>query len=140
MCLRILILFLFGISAQLCYAQIYQWVDENGNVHFGDRPPEETQTTEVSGDLNPLNITEGSDTGYTLSTDSDAEILERLRLEDQARRSEMAPACNEARSRLRVISGRVYFTDEDGDEYTISEAERAEMEEDLRADIERYCD
>jgi hypothetical protein len=29
-------------------AQVYKWVDEKGQVHFGDRPPEEQKVEELA--------------------------------------------------------------------------------------------
>ncbi len=37
---------IFSMTAS--YADVYKWVDENGNVHFGDRPPEQAASEEVS--------------------------------------------------------------------------------------------
>ena len=28
-------------------AEVYKWKDESGNIHFGDRPPAETQTEKI---------------------------------------------------------------------------------------------
>jgi len=33
-------LFLLLLISSTCYAQVYKWVDENGNVHFSDMPRE----------------------------------------------------------------------------------------------------
>jgi hypothetical protein len=32
----------------LCFAQVYQWVDEDGNVHFGDQPPADAGAQSVN--------------------------------------------------------------------------------------------
>lgn len=36
----------------LLQAGIYKWVDENGKVHFGDRPPESEQAEQVTVRIN----------------------------------------------------------------------------------------
>lgn len=35
-----------------CFAEIYKWTDENGNVHFGDSPKEETKAEKVVVEVN----------------------------------------------------------------------------------------
>lgn len=39
--------FLLAISSQLMAGQIYQWVDANGQSHFGAQPPQGVQATLV---------------------------------------------------------------------------------------------
>jgi Domain of unknown function (DUF4124) len=38
---------LFVFVAMITAAQVYKWVDEEGEVHFGDRPPENTNPEEL---------------------------------------------------------------------------------------------
>ena len=40
----VLVLLLIPFS---CFAEIYKWTDENGNIHFGDSPKEETKAEKV---------------------------------------------------------------------------------------------
>ena len=40
------------LGSSLCYAEIYQWRDKDGNLHFGDQPPAEAQTQKVSLKIN----------------------------------------------------------------------------------------
>ena len=49
-----IILLLFGLLlvSQAAYCEIYRWVDESGNVHFGDRKPQNIQTEEVKLKIN----------------------------------------------------------------------------------------
>lgn len=43
----VLILSTIFLTSNLCYAaEIYKWTDENGKVHFGDKP-KDTETTEI---------------------------------------------------------------------------------------------
>ncbi len=53
--LRVLKLSLLLTGLSLCsllQAEIYQWRDANGNLHFGDRPPEEQQVDVVTPRVN----------------------------------------------------------------------------------------
>lgn len=138
--LKLLLVMSFAVQAQ-----IYKWTDAEGNVHFGDERSREaraqnTQSEEISGKLPQLNVSQGSDTGYVLSGESASEKRARIQAQKEEERAARKPACDEARKELSIISGPVYFTREDGSEYTISESERAELERELRAEIDRYCD
>jgi len=46
------------ICSSLSYAEIYQWRDKNGNVHFGDQPPTDADTRKVNVKLNTYENTE----------------------------------------------------------------------------------
>ena len=66
--LSILILILFFISDNAVGGKIYKWVDENGVVHFSDRPPDTSVFPEVSiherdvKDVSPVEGSQISDT------------------------------------------------------------------------------
>lgn len=127
-------------ASQLVFGQIYKWVDEQGNVHFSDSPAKSTDARDISQDLPELNMTEGQNTGYTaVSREAETELKRKEQQDKQAQHAKREEACNKARKELSILSGPVYFTREDGSEYTIPESERANMEQELRAEIEHYC-
>ncbi len=39
------------------WSDIYQWKDENGQIHFSDRAPSKATSKEISTQLNRINIT-----------------------------------------------------------------------------------
>jgi len=48
--LTALCLVLVVISTQ-SYGQLYKWVDAEGNVHYGDSPPENVQLKKITGEV-----------------------------------------------------------------------------------------
>jgi hypothetical protein len=51
---RIIFALLFGMSATVAaHAEIFKWVDKQGNVHFGDCPPADCHPQEVTVDPGP---------------------------------------------------------------------------------------
>ncbi|MGB1110485.1 MAG: DUF4124 domain-containing protein [Gammaproteobacteria bacterium] len=42
-----LITLVFVLAPAAIHAQIYKWTDEQGRVHFGDRPPADQATSEI---------------------------------------------------------------------------------------------
>ncbi|WP_394238119.1 glutaredoxin domain-containing protein [Pseudomonas anguilliseptica] len=47
-----LLLVLFVMLPLLCSAEIYQWTDESGRVHFGDKPTGKENAEQVSVEVN----------------------------------------------------------------------------------------
>jgi len=40
---------MFTVALSFCaYAEIYKWTDENGKVHYGDRPPADANSKDIS--------------------------------------------------------------------------------------------
>ena len=46
-CRKSLVVFFLLLASAPLGAEIHKWVDEHGNVHFGDRPPADAATTAV---------------------------------------------------------------------------------------------
>jgi glutaredoxin-like YruB-family protein len=50
--LLITILFVFSlVLSPVSVAQLYKWVDDKGNVHYGDSPPENADLKEITGEV-----------------------------------------------------------------------------------------
>jgi len=47
-----LLLVLFVLLPLLCSAEIYQWTDESGRVHFGDKPTDKESAEQISVEVN----------------------------------------------------------------------------------------
>ena len=142
-------LFLLAVCASkpgISYAEVYKWVDEQGNVHFGDRPPQKEKATNLSDSLRPLNLsTDLSNPGMIRNAEqARQDELNRTRNE-QERKQQIANSkqyqeyCKEAKRRLRNISGPVVFYDEQGKQVKVTEKEREKMEQELRIEIEKNC-
>ena len=142
-------LFLLAVCASnpgFSYAEVYKWVDEQGNVHFGDRPPQKEKATNLSDSLKPLNLsTDLSNPGMIRNAEqARQDELNRTRQEQQrkqqiANSKEYQQYCKEAKQRLRNISGPVVFYDEQGKQGKVTANEREKMEQELRNEIEKKC-
>ena len=116
-------------TAAPAYAEVYRWVDEHGNVHFGDRPPGE-QAEAVELDERALNVQEVS--GERLEQQKkilDAYAEERRVRKEQAEQAaaqaaERRQACHEVRDQLRQMrdGGFVWYElDTDGERVYLDE-------------------
>lgn len=127
-------------------AGVYRWVDEQGNVHFGDKPhgvdAEEVQIKSPPRSETPAQ--NGTVDRERLLRALEAERLERAE-QRQARereRAEREQRCFEARDDLRRLetAGVVYELDSDGRRRVLSDSERGQALAAARARVQRWCD
>ena len=123
--------------------ELYRWVDADGKVHFGDRPPLEAKAESLEGQLKPVNS--AAPTRKQNFPDSrradqlERDYAARKQSEQSKTRHRQQAACAEARKRLSILKGPVYFVDEQGNESTISERERVIEAQRLEAQIRQHC-
>lgn len=141
---------LLSLLALPVTADVYKWRDENGKLHFGDKPPTGNSKAEK------LDIKQRSNTGNP--TISDAERLKRQqRLLDsyaedrnekkaaaaKAQQEEKArkAACVQARDTLAEMqtAGYLYDLDEDGNRIILSDDVRNQRIDNLQGEIDANC-
>ncbi|PAV24692.1 uncharacterized protein DUF4124 [Tamilnaduibacter salinus] len=129
----------------LAAAEVYQWTDENGRTHFGDRPPQSQSSKSVS-----------INTAEPVGTDRDRQeklnqFLEERREAREAEREERRQAEAEAAKqakRCKKLSGyikhqksvsRFYRITENGEREYLSEEKAQALRERNRARYEKEC-
>ena len=140
-----IVLFAGSVAA----SEIYRYVDENGNVHYRDRP------TGEAGERRLAIVSRATDAG-TVQAQIDAR-LEREAAREEAREAESreeasaaerrqeaadrAAKCQENRSRLQTYteSRRLYREDENGERVYLDGDQREEAEAKVRELIAEYC-
>lgn len=126
--------------------EIYRWVDEQGRVHFGDTPPPDSAerlqlTPAPSGDAQ---LQQRRERGERLL---DIMAEDRQRRDEEKRAGEQAAAdtrarCDLARKRASQATAANYIyqpTDDPVNPRILNEAERQKFEQQLQAEIRRYC-
>jgi hypothetical protein len=140
--MRYLIYLMFLASMSLNAGTIHKWVDEEGNVHYGDAPPVTVKTEGVRVQsapsnpgkalprLSPPDSSEDTASGTTAATENDSIP------EDQAR-----IACEKAQEDLKVISNsnRIKLRSADGSTRYMTTEEIEERRTQSEADVERFC-
>ena len=134
----LLMLGLFGTAN----ADIWKWVDEDGNVHFGDTPERKYA---VKAEL--VAHTQGNQSASTSSsarTDAgrskDIHSEEAVE-EDQAGQDAQAYYCNRAKEIYRSYADapRLYRTNEDGQREYLSNKETAAALATAEASVAEWC-
>ena len=128
-------------------AGIYRWTDENGNVHFGDKPVDAGSATE-------LKIDTSRKSGITNTSGNKAEreyqlkkIEEEKQEQAEARSKRLAEKkqrrvkCNALKSdyQAHIQSTRSYRMSPDGERIYLSDAERTVRKNKLKKAMTRYC-
>ena len=128
-------------------AEIYRWVDENGQVHFEDRSKDQSEsgvrryTTPSSASDTPAQRME-----KTRKLLNAYEAERQQAREQQEKQKELAEkrkrSCMTARDNLRQYQsyGGIYRLDKEGNRVYISDQERITLLEQSREKVAEYCD
>lgn len=149
---RIFILTLSGLlTVSGIQAEVYRWVDEQGKVHFSDRPHrggaqkleiEEQKRSSVGKDQGELDAERKIQQERLL----DAYREERESRQQERRKAEAAERqrstnCAYARNRLqRYGNSRLYQPLEDGGRRYLDNDERQREMDRVKASVQRWCD
>jgi flagellar biosynthesis GTPase FlhF len=142
-----LALVLIGASAT-AVGQIYKWTDEEGNVHFGDKPVgEDTERVAIQSRRTNSERVESqvqaraAAAAKTAEEEAAAAPAGPTEEELQARLEERAKKCDTYRERLQrfVQSRRIYREDEKGERVYMSEEEMQEAREKVENQVQDYC-
>lgn len=149
-----------ALSLPAAANQVYTWTDENGVTHFSDREPPDTETQVIDMAEKPGGVTyskpqEASET-ETETGPADTPAVEPAPTPGQLRREQIAESkaerraaeaeenamCQKQRELLARLepARRVYYTDENGQEVRMDDAQRMQAIADTRNYIAQYCD
>ena len=135
-------------ASSLSHAEIYRWTDENGKVHFSDKP--------AGNKVEKLNIKEKPTLPDARQSREDrkrktqqylrARKEERAEIEKQEKEKkrlaqEKKDKCGEAKYEYREIieAGAVYFRNKDGTRDYLGEDRRAAEELRAKKEVKKWC-
>ena len=129
--------------------EIYKWTDEEGNVHYEDRPsgaPTEerlalnyrrTDSGSVQQRINARHERQAARS----EAKSAAEAAEREAAESAVAEEMRQQACDRARTRLETYlqSSRLYRTDDNGERVYLDEEQRREARREAEQQVNEFC-
>ncbi|WP_237440503.1 DUF4124 domain-containing protein [Alcanivorax sp. DP30] len=128
-------------------AEIYRWKDENGNWQFGDRAPDtQHETMDVQGpdklgqDENVQQIHQRLQRLRESEQTRQKQEQEQARREEEARRKHLAPLCQQARERMRILDRPFVYVDEEGNQRDSLPAEAKADRAKTQQWIDEHCD
>jgi len=143
----ITLLFTLIFSCYLSAAQVYKWVDEDGQTHFSQFPPEQNKADKI--DVNAPT---------SANSKAAAENLEKMRqtlreqavdrvteTEDEkkaaAEAERMAENCKKAKQQLLDLqnNGRIFRTLENGEREWYDEKGREKLIANAQKQVDKYC-
>ena len=130
--------------------EIYKWTDEEGNVHYEDRPlgGEATERVAiVSRATNSSNVQASIDARRDRVAARDEAKAQRAEAESEAAKAQAEAEdrkqkCSQARARMEnyLQSQRLYREDENGERSYLDEKQILEARAKAQEKIQEYCD
>lgn len=146
--IRFPLLFLMFISASTFAAQVYKWVDENGQTQFSQFPPtnEQQSADQVNIKTQPAANPKAAEKlnnmrQKLLESSVERNTQSEKDKEDEEKAKRMAENCEKAKQQLRDLenNGRIYKTQEDGERYWYSEQERDGLIKKAKGQVDKFC-
>ena len=141
-------LLLGGLLISPVGAEVYKWIDEQGRVHYGDKPPEqgarEMQVDPGTGSGGPIpSDAQRRDKTQRLlrAFDEERRLKQQREQRQEAEAAERRQRCARARDRLRryTHAGGLYEIDDQGNRRFLDDSRRRQAEERARRDVEKWC-
>ena len=127
---------------------IYKWTDENGNVHYGDRPSgdaSEERMTISSRDTNPAKVQARVQSRYEARDAAEhaaaAEPQGPSEDELRAKAEERREKCDTYKARLQkfVTSRRLYKQGDNGERVYLDEEQTQAARERVENQVQEFC-
>jgi hypothetical protein len=139
------LLFTGGLTSG--HAEIYKWVDEQGRVHYGDRPNEQAETVDIKDQAPSTESTSDESSRrehrqrLLKSMQQERERKQAQREQAQAAEQEAMRRCANAREQLENIAsaGFLYRRNPKGERVIFTDEERARATAQAEAAVKQYC-
>jgi len=136
---------LFSGAINSVNAEIYKWTDEQGNVHYGDKPVVDSTEMEINiskksnGKISQSREESRQKLLDAYDEDNKREAQEKDKLKKQKKKQKKN--CTYAKDRLRHYerARSLYDLDKEGNRVTMSNADREKVTSDLRNKIKKFC-
>jgi len=138
-----------GFSGAVLSGEIYKWADEDGNVHYEDRPVgDEVQRLDVvSSGTNNSNVQASIDARHEREA-ARADARSKRAEEEQAaadakvESEQRAVKCTESRARMQAYlqARTLYREDDNGERVYLDEDQVMDARNTAQDQIQKYCD
>lgn len=146
--MRATILFALLLLTTSSLAQVYKWVDEDGQIHFSQFPPNEVKEAEQV-DINVGTSASAEEAKKRLQEQREKLLKDSIErgLSEEEKLRAMAEAedqqkkCDQARKQLTTLQtgGRVFTTNEAGEREYLDDQKRQDMIKKTQARVTEAC-
>lgn len=145
--MKLCLMILFLLLSLPTTAGVYKWIDANGQVHFGDRPPAEKPAEEVTINTAPP----GKDAAANERIRKMNEFLDQRQAEREVRQAEEAKSqrqaemhdarCRKFRAQLKHMASvsTFYNLNQKGERVFVSEEDNARIRERFSQRVRQTC-
>lgn len=143
--MRYLLVIMIMLAGSPLHAEIYKWVDENGQVHFTQHPPEQEATVitpDVNSKVNKTSSKRQKEIQRWLNAqEAEQQQINKKEHERKQNDAESRKKCAEARDMLRTYeqSSGVYRLDEQGNRKFGNKKDKHNALVWARAQVEKWC-
>ncbi|MDH5599946.1 MAG: DUF4124 domain-containing protein [Gammaproteobacteria bacterium] len=134
--MRIVLLMTLMIIAGSASAGLYKWVDNEGNVHYSQKPPRDKQYKSIKA---PSAAPENSKPLYQSTTKKKKTSINTGASESQKNEKIRAKNCENAKKRLNVYQVYRRVKDADGNIKTVDDNERTKQIKQAKQAISDFC-
>jgi len=139
--LALLTVFASGYTSATQAGQVYRWVDDNGQVHFGSQPPPEQRTTAEQYKIQtsqPATPPPPPATEKEAPSDEEGEIIT---LNPGVSKEQAKEYCQKAQDFMLAIQGSysTRFKQEDGSFRPFTKEERTAKEKQAMEMMDQFC-
>lgn len=127
-------------------AGVYKWVDENGQIHYGDAPRGEQTTKSITIHTSPEPDPHTLRRLEAQKKYLDARQTERAAANEAKEKAEKLKAenkqqCKQAKDALAMLQngGRLYFEKAAGERHYITDQERQNGINAAKSNVKKYC-
>ena len=143
--LLMLLVVLFYASAVTAGDKIYKWTDDEGNVHFGSKPPAAAEAEKVTVKTHDPGDAASKDLERIKKENEKAQKARKEKAAEQAKQAAdeatKRERCARARTQLANLQSatRVYDTDDAGNRVHIDQEKREEAMKKVQEVIDKSC-
>ena len=144
--LKILMALLVFLTVTVAHAAAYKWLDDDGRVHFTDRPPLDRSYELVD---QPDRVPSNSQQRMKILIESqkkaqeDRQAMKEERAKQESEKKTLDERCEKLRKRESVLANRparkIFTTDDDGTKRRLTEEEKEKRLKKVKEQIEELC-
>lgn len=123
-------------------AEVYQWTDKNGKVHFSDKPSNKTDSNKTKlNQGNHLNFNQPKSSEWLQTYNQQRALKEKKDAEQKTINKKRKAVCDYWQSRLNIYQqvGRIVTMSAKGERSYLSDKDISQQRSKLKKDIAKHC-
>jgi len=145
---------LFSLAISLSYsavAKVYKWVDENGKVHYSDKPfDDKSQEIEMKAEPTDAELSKAKKRANNLihhqnkvlemaEEDANKKLIDDAKKEKEKRK--LTKLCNSAKTEINLLGRgyRSYTENKDGKRHYLSDQEKTDKIAEIQQHVDKNC-